>query len=356
MHEGGLSLAELTAAVSERSAGRLQAEIRGDAKRLINGLAPLATAQATDLSFLVNPRYRDDARSTRAGAVCLSREMSSAIASGGPSTLIEIDDAYAWFALAAQQLHPQRAAVAGIATGAQIESDAVVAKSASIGAGAYVGAGARIGERAMIGVGAVVGAGATVGDDALIHPRAVILAECVIGARTIVHSGAVIGADGFGFAPLDGRWIKIPQVGRVVVGDDVEIGANTTIDRGAMGDTVIEDGVKLDNQIQVAHNCLIGAHTVIAGCAGIAGSTHIGRGCQIGGAAMIVGHITIADGSVIGGGTLVDSSLPERGHVSGSFPMMKHRDWQRTAALLRQLDQLRNRIRDLESEAKKDTQ
>ena len=164
-----------------------------------------------------------------------------------------------------------------------------------------------------------------------------MLDDCRIGARCNVHSGAVIGSDGFGFAPFDGRWIKIPQLGAVSIGDDVEIGANTTIDRGAMGDTVIEDGVKLDNQIQIAHNCVIGADTVIAACVGIAGSTKIGKGCRIGGAAMIAGHITIADGSSIGPATAVPSSLTEAGHYTGFFPLMKHRDWERAAAVVRNL-------------------
>ena len=195
----------------------------------------------------------------------------------------------------------------------------------------------------------MVGADAVIGAATRLHPRAVVLDGCRLGERCIVHSGAVIGADGFGFAPLDGRWIKIPQVGTVVIGDDVEIGANTTVDRGTMGDTVIEDGVKLDNQIQVAHNCVIGAHTVIAGCVGIAGSARIGRGCQIGGAAMIAGHITIADGCAIGPGTLVASSLTEPGHYTGFFPLMKNRDWERAAAIIRNLDDLRDRLRQLES-------
>lgn len=355
MRAGGHSLADLVAVVSERSAGRLKAKIEGDGARIISGLAPLAAAGPGDLSFLVNPRYRADARTAHAGAIALSPAERRALEAADGSAFVVIDDAYAWFALAAQQLHPARLHEPGIAPGAHVSADADVAASSTIEPGASVAAQARIGSRAVVGAGAVIGSGVSIGDDTLIGPRAVILDGCVVGARGIVHSGAVIGADGFGFAPLDGRWIKIPQVGRVVVGDDVEIGANTTIDRGAMGDTVIEAGVKLDNQIQVGHNCVIGAHTVIAGCVGIAGSTRIGRGCQIGGAAMISGHLAIADGCVISGGTLVDSSLVERGQYSGSFPMMKHRDWQRAAALTRQLDQLRNRIRELESAARKDS-
>jgi len=236
-----------------------------------------------------------------------------------------------------------------VASTAAVDPSAHVEPSACIEPGACVGARAVIGASVRIGAGAVVGADAVIGAGSRLHPRAVVLDGCRLGERCTVHSGAVIGADGFGFAPLDGRWVKIPQVGAVVIGDDVEIGANTTVDRGSMGDTVIEDGVKLDNQIQIAHNCVIGAHTVIAGCVGIAGSARIGRGCQIGGAAMIAGHLTIPDGSAIGPATVVVTSLTEPGHYSTFLPLMKHRDWQRVAAILRNLDDLRDRLRQLES-------
>jgi UDP-3-O-[3-hydroxymyristoyl] glucosamine N-acyltransferase len=237
----------------------------------------------------------------------------------------------------------------GVADGASVAASALVDASACIESGAVVGARASIGAGVRIGAVAVVGADAVIGPGTRLHPRAVVLDGCRLGERCIVASGAVIGADGFGFAPLDGRWIKIPQVGTVIIGNDVEIGANTTVDRGTMGDTIIEDGVKLDNQIQVAHNCFIGAHTVIAGCVGIAGSARIGRGCQIGGAAMIAGHLTIADGCAIGPATVVVSSVTEPGHYSAFLPLMKNRDWQRTAVILRNLDDLRDRLRQLES-------
>jgi UDP-3-O-[3-hydroxymyristoyl] glucosamine N-acyltransferase len=184
-----------------------------------------------------------------------------------------------------------------------------------------------------------------VGDDTLLHARVTVYPGCVVGARCILHSGAVIGADGFGMAPDEGRWIKIPQVGRAVLGDDVEVGANTTIDRGALGDTVVEDGVKLDNQVQVAHNCRIGAHTVIAGCAGIAGSVTVGRHCLIGGGAGIVGHLHICDGVTVSGMTLVTKSITEPGTYTSGLPFMPHADWRRNAVHLRHLDRIAREAR-----------
>jgi UDP-3-O-[3-hydroxymyristoyl] glucosamine N-acyltransferase len=348
----GLSLSELTAAVEHRTGGRLAATVLGSPATHVSGLAPLAHAGAQDLSFLANPRYRSEALTTRAAAVVLGPADRDALLAKSDALppLVVVDQPYAWFAHAAQLLHPPAAVAPGIAPGAHVSPGARVDPSACIEAGASVGEGAEIGARAWVGTGAVVGARAAIGADSRLYPHAVLLDGCRIGARCIVHSGAVIGADGFGFAPLDGRWIKIPQVGAVIVGDDVEIGANTTIDRGSMGDTIIEDGVKLDNQIQVGHNCVIGAHTVIAGCVGIAGSANIGPGCQIGGAAMIAGHLSIAAGSAVGPGTLVASSITEPGHYTGFFPMMKNRDWQRAAAIIRQLEEMRERLRKLESE------
>jgi UDP-3-O-[3-hydroxymyristoyl] glucosamine N-acyltransferase len=179
-----------------------------------------------------------------------------------------------------------------------------------------------------------------VGEDTLLHARVTIYHGCVVGARCILHSGSVVGADGFGMAPDAGRWVKIPQVGRAVLGDDVEVGANTTIDRGALSDTVVEEGVKIDNQVQVAHNCRIGAHTVIAGCAGISGSVTIGPHCVIGGAAGIVGHLTIAGGVTVSAMTLVTKSITQPGIYSSGLPMMRHADWLRNAAHLRRLDEI----------------
>ncbi len=351
----GCRIDELADAVGRAAAGKLSFSLHGDVSRRVSGVAPLQAATGEQLSFLANPRYRGAVAASRAGAIVMTAaDRRALLADGGAAAaaLIECANPYAWFAFAAQLLSPGGPPAAGVADGAHVAADASVDGSARIDAGAVVESGAAIGPRCWVGAGAFVGAGARLGADCRLHPGARLLAGCVVGARGIVHSGAVIGSDGFGFAPLDGRWIKIPQTGRVVIGDDVEIGANTTIDRGAMGDTLIEDGVKLDNLIQVGHNCRIGAHSVLAGCVGIAGSADIGRGCQIGGAAMIAGHLSIADGTLVGPGTLVSRTIATAGHYTGFFPLMTSRDWERNAAALRHLQELRARVRALEARLK----
>jgi UDP-3-O-[3-hydroxymyristoyl] glucosamine N-acyltransferase len=235
---------------------------------------------------------------------------------------------------------------------AAVDPSAVLGEGVSVGPFAVIEAGAWVGEGAVIGAHCVVGAGAAVGARTRLAPRVTLAAGCRIGARGIVHSGAVIGADGFGFAPHQGRWEKIEQLGGVRIGDDVEIGANTCIDRGALQDTVIEDGVKLDNLIQIGHNVRIGAHTAMAGCAGVAGSATIGAHCQIGGAAIILGHLTIADRVIISAGSAVTRSIRKPGQYSGLFPIDDNAAWEKNAATLRHLYELRERIRALEAAMK----
>jgi UDP-3-O-[3-hydroxymyristoyl] glucosamine N-acyltransferase len=213
--------------------------------------------------------------------------------------------------------------------------------------------GAHLGARVSIGPGCVVGEGVQIGDDSCLYPRVVIYPGCTLGARVVVHSGVVIGADGFGLANDGGRWLKIPQIGGVRIGDDVEIGANCTIDRGALQDTVIEEGVKLDNLIQIGHNVRIGAHTAIAACVGIAGSTEIGKHCMIGGAAMIGGHLKIVDKVEISGGTAVPSSILKAGTYTALFPIEEKSAWARTAVLVRRLGELAERVKALEGKANK---
>jgi len=320
------------------------AALDGDGATIVRRVATLEHAEAGDIAFLANPRYRSLLATTRAGAVIVAPGAAPATAL---PKLVSANP-YATYARVAAILHPSPAPASGVHPSACIDPSARIADSASIGPCAVVAAGAGIGERAVIGAHCVVGEQASIADDVVLDPRVTVYPRCVIGARTLVHSGAVIGADGFGLAEEGGRWLKIPQIGRVVVGSDVEIGANTTIDRGAIDDTIVEDDVKLDNQIQVGHNCVIGAHTAIAGCVGIAGSTRIGAHCRIGGAAMISGHLEIAAGTVISAATQVYDSIREPGIYTGAFPALPHRDWKQVASQTRRLRELADRVRRLE--------
>ena len=326
-----------------------QAELVGDPDVLIRGVASLAHAQAGSITFLSNTKYRSLLGSTRASAVIVGVEDRE----GTRLPKLICSNPYASYAKIAALFSPTERFSPGIHPAAIAAPDALIATAASIAAGAVIGAATQIGDRSVIMPGAVIGAGVVIGRDCLIYPNAVIYSRCILGDRVIIHSGAVIGADGFGMAEEHGQWLKIPQLGRVVISDDVEIGANTTIDRGALDDTVIEQGVKLDNQIQIGHNCKIGAHTVIAGCVGIAGSTSIGKHCKIGGAAMIVGHISVADRVTISGGTLVSKSILEPGVYTAVYPFASHSRWLRSAAHIRQLDKLEQRIRRLEDALRK---
>jgi UDP-3-O-[3-hydroxymyristoyl] glucosamine N-acyltransferase len=332
----GISLRQL--------AERCGAELAGDGDVVIDRVATLDSAGEGAIAFLSNPKYRGRLAGTRASAVIVAP--ADAQATALPKLVTA--NPYAAYARVAAILHPPRAPSPGVHPTAVVAGTARVAASAAIGAHAVIGERTHVGERAAVGAGTVIGEDCTVDDDCLLYPRVVVYQRSAIGPRTIVHSGAVIGADGFGMAEQDGRWLKIPQLGRVVVGADVEIGANTTIDRGAIGDTVIDEDVKLDNQIQVGHNCHIGAHTAIAGCVGIAGSTTIGRNCKIGGAAMISGHLDIADGTVISASTGVFESIRSPGVYTGSFPALPHREWKRVAAAARRLRSILERVRALE--------
>jgi len=335
-HATGITLREL--------AERCGAELAGNGELMIYRVATLEDADAKSISFLSNTRYRAQLASTRAGAVIVAQRDADAT----PLPKLVTSNPYAVYARIAAIFHPPAAAVPGVHPTAIIAATAKVAASAMVGPNVVIGDRASIGERAQIHAGCVVGDDCSVADDVTLYPRVVLYANSVLGPRTIVHSGAVIGADGFGMAEQDGRWLKVPQVGRVVIGADVEIGANTTIDRGALGDTVVEDDVKLDNQIQIGHNCRIGAHTAIAGCTGIAGSTTIGRNCKIGGAAMIIGHLDIVDGTTISASTGVFESIRTPGVYTSAFPALPHREWQYVASVLRRLRSFAARVRALE--------
>jgi UDP-3-O-[3-hydroxymyristoyl] glucosamine N-acyltransferase len=325
-------------------AEKLGGTVLGDGATKVRQVATLERAAPDTISFLANERYLGHLKSTRAGAVIVGEAFSSAV----DLPRIVAANPYAYFARVSALLNPGPPATAGRHPDAVIDPGAEVAPSASIGPGVVVEAGARIGESSVIGAGCYIGAGSEIGRRCRLHPHVTVYRGCVIGDDALIHSGAVIGADGFGIAMDEGRWLKVPQIGGVRIGRDVEIGANTTIDRGAIEDTVIGDGVKLDNQIQVAHNVEIGAHTAIAACVGIAGSSRIGAYCRIGGASGIAGHLTITDHVEISAHTLVTKSITEPGTYTGAYPFEPNRDWRRNAASLRRLGELVDRVRALE--------
>jgi UDP-3-O-[3-hydroxymyristoyl] glucosamine N-acyltransferase len=306
----------------------------GDLQRRVRGFATLPSAAPDQLAFVAAPRYRDEVASSKATA-----------------RLWVCDDPYLQFAKIAQQFEAVHRPVAtpGIAATAIVSADASIDASATIGPQVVIDGKATIASGVRIGAGSTVGAGSHIGADTLIHPRVVIYPGCTIGARCIIHAGAIIGADGFGFAKEGVRWVKIPQTGGVVIGDDVEIGANTTIDRGALDDTRIGNGVKLDNQIQVGHNVQIGDDSILAAFVGIAGSAVIGKRCMIGGAARIMGHVTIVDDTVVSTQTFVSRSITKAGQYTGYYPMAEHAAFEKSAAVLRRLERLRERVRRLEA-------
>ena len=319
-------------------------ELRGDPETRVARVGTLQNAGPDAVSFLANPQYRKQLAETQAGAVILASEFAAEC----PVAVLLSSNPYASYARIAAELHEGPSMTPGIRAGAIVDGSARISPDACIAPGAVIEGGAVIGAGAYVGPNCVVGSGVEIGAGTRLVANVTLCHGVRLGARVLVHPGAVIGADGFGLAREPEGWIKVPQVGGVTIGDDVEIGANTTIDRGAIEDTVIEEGVKLDNQIQVAHNVRIGAHTVIAGCAGISGSTTIGRNCMIAGAVGIAGHLHIADGTVVTGLTLVSRSIRKAGVYSGALPLDDAARWRRNAARFRQLDTLAKRVTQLE--------
>jgi UDP-3-O-[3-hydroxymyristoyl] glucosamine N-acyltransferase len=337
---------------------RLGGQLMGDANLEVTGIAPLTDAGVSHISFLSNSKLRAQALQSQAAALIVSAADDAYIAAGYSGARIVTNNPYVYFARAAQYF----ASLTAIVPAAGVHASAVVAGSAQVAASAHVGPNAVIEDGAVIGEGAVIGAGCFIGREAVIGDGTQLFANvtfhayCQIGARGIIHSGAVIGTDGFGFANEGGVYIKIPQTGRVMIGDDVDIGANTTIDRGALADTIIEDGVKLDNQIQIGHNCHIGAHTAMAGCVGVAGSARIGKYCTFGGAAMVLGHLTIVDKVHVGSASMVSRSIMEPGQYTGFYPLAKNAEWEKSAAIVRNLPAMREKIRTLEKTIKTKTE
>lgn len=345
-------------------AERYSARLAGDGKAQVSSFAPLNQAGSGQLAFLANPLYRNEAAASKAAGLIVSEADYEFLCADGANTqrsyLIH-KNPYALFARIAQEFAKDAIPkyLPGIHPSAVIEPGADVSDLAHIGPLCFVGKGAKIGARSVLVSQVHVGENATIGDDALLYPNVTIYYNCQLGLRNIIHSGTVIGSDGFGFAPdlAAGEWVKVPQTGRVVIGNDVEIGSNTSVDRGAMADTRIDDGCKIDNLVQIAHNAHIGALTVIAGNTAIAGSTTIGKMCMIGGSTSFAGHIQIADRTTISGGTSIMKSIVEPGQQYTSvFPMLPHRDWEKTAVLVRGLDKMRQKIKDLEQQIKTITQ
>jgi len=322
---------------------RLGGRVVGDGARTIAGVAPLDQAGPADISFLANPKYRSQLFDTNAGVVILDEKTE--VPEG--RTAIHSENPYLYFARAVALMHPSREFSPGISERAVVLGD--VAESVHVAPGVVIEAGARVFEGAVIGPNCVIGHGAHVGRRTRLMANVTVYEGCTIGDDCIIHSGAVIGADGFGFA-RDARleWVKFPQIGSVRIGNKVEIGANTTIDRGAMADTVISDGVKIDNLVQIGHNVEIGEHTVIAGAVGIAGSTKIGKRCMLGGQAGVSGHLSIGDDVVISGGSAVTKSISKPGQYTANLPIQAHTDWVRNFAHLRHLDSMAKKIRTIE--------
>ena len=313
----------------------------------VAAVQPLADATADHISFLANPKYKAEVAESSAGALIVSPKLAAEFVG---RNLIVADDPYLYFAKVARLFSPRQQAVAGVHPTAVIEATARVPAGCEIGAHVYIGGHTVLGEGCRILAGAVVEHDCVLGDEVVLHPNSVIYHGCTLGDRVEIHGGSVIGADGFGLAFAGDSWFKIPQTGGVRLGDDVEIGANSMIDRGAMADTVGGKGTKIDNQVQIGHNCHIGEHTVIAACAGISGSTKIGSYCIIGGAAMFVGHIEIADKTTIGGGTAVTHSIKEPGHYATCYPLQTHKEWARNAVHVRHLSEMAKKIKQLEQQ------
>ncbi|OBY92324.1 MULTISPECIES: UDP-3-O-(3-hydroxymyristoyl)glucosamine N-acyltransferase [unclassified Pseudomonas] len=336
MTELSFTLAELAA--------QLDAELRGDPALVVRGLATLQEAGADQLSFLANPQYRKFLPDSQAGAVLLT----AADAEGFTGNALVVANPYLAYAGLSHQFDRKPKAAVGIHPTAVVDEGAQVDASASVGPYAVVEAGAQIGANVTIGAHCFVGARSVIGEGGWLAPRVTLYHDVRIGKRVVIQSGAVLGGEGFGFANHQGVWQKIAQIGGVTLGDDVEIGANTTIDRGALSDTIVGNGVKLDNQIMIAHNVQIGDHTAMAGCCGISGSAKIGKHCMLAGGVGLVGHIEICDNVFVTGMTMVTRSITEPGSYSSGTAMQPAAEWKKSAARIRQLDDMARRLQQLE--------
>ncbi len=322
----------------------INGEVKGNPSWNIDHVASVTSASENAVTFFVNHRALDDLHNTKAGAVLIAKEFINEC----PRNSVVVGSPYAAFAKVAELLHPRSSVSPGVHVNAVINDSAQVADTASIGPFCFIADDAIIGERTILGAHCTVGEGATIGDDCLLHERVTVCDKSVLGHRCNIMPGAVVGADGFGYAEEDDNWLKIPQLGRVIVGDDVDIGANTTIDRGSLDDTCIGHGVKLDNQIQIAHNVQIGEHTIMAGCAAVAGSAKIGKRCRFGGRASILGHLTIADDVHVTATSVVTRSISKPGIYSSTLAVQENCRWRKVAGRLHRLNELAERVRKLE--------
>lgn len=329
-------------------APQIGAELQGDPNCEVTSVAQLQDATPGSISFLANSQYLKHLESTRADAVILSQEL----AARAPTNVLVSANPYLSYAKAAALLHPEADFDPGRHPSAVIDDSAQIAGDAWIGPCSVIEAEVEVGSGVFVGPGCVVGRGCRIGEGSRLVARVTLCAGTRIGERVLIHPGAVLGSDGFGLANDNGRWIKVPQLGGVLVGNDVEIGANTTIDCGTIHDTIIADGVKLDNQIQIAHNVEIGENSAIAGCAGIAGSTKVGRNCTLGGGVGLAGHLEIGDNVHFSGQSLVTRSFDKPGYYSGNLPAVANGDWRKTVARIRRLDDIMQRLKALEKQLK----
>jgi UDP-3-O-[3-hydroxymyristoyl] glucosamine N-acyltransferase len=318
----------------------------GDGSTLIQRVSSLANASSGDISFVSDSKYEKSVVTSQASAFILRQAHAHLTA----APKIIADNPYAYFAKVSALLNPVTVTPMGIASTAVVAASAQVPATCAIGEFVVIADNVVLGEHVVIKSGCVIENDVLIADNTCLEPNVTIKHHCEIGRSCHIFSGAVIGSDGFGYAEESGRWIKIPQVGRAILQDYVDVGANTTIDRGALDDTIIEEGVKLDNLIQIGHNCVIGAHTVIAGCVGIAGSARIGKHCRIGGAAMVLGHLEIADNVTISPGSMITRSLTKSDTYTALMPFQTHRAWLNTAAKIRHLDDFADKIKSLEKE------
>jgi UDP-3-O-[3-hydroxymyristoyl] glucosamine N-acyltransferase len=318
---------------------RFGCELRGDPDAVVDSVASLAQAGPRAVAFLANPKYVSQLADSRAGAIILDAKS----AASSPVASLVVDNPHATFARVAAVLHPEPPLSPGAHPSAVVATDAVIDSTSEIAAHATIGSGARIGARCFIGPGCVIERGAVIGDDSRLIARVYIGERVMFGKRCIVQPGAVIGSE-------QGAWVKVPQLGSVEVGDDVEIGSNTTIDRGALENTVIEEGVKLDNLIMIAHNCRIGAHSALAATVAIAGSTTLGKRCILGGKVGITGHVTLTDDVVVLGTSFISHSIDKPGVYSSALPSEEAAAWRRIVGRIKRLDAMAKRLRNVEKQ------